>query len=109
MPQKSPPEGRNSPFGRTRPHFHAEPKQFYIAQDSGSIKPAERVIWKLHEKIVTLAASPGIGRRCDDIDPGGRCSPIGSYIVYYREDSRRIVITHVFHAKRDQSKAWKQK
>jgi hypothetical protein len=47
---------------------------FYIAQDSGCIKPAERVIWKLHEKIVTLAASPGIGRRCDDIDPGGRCS-----------------------------------
>lgn len=82
---------------------------FYIAENSGSIVPAERVIWKLHEKILALAASPGIGRRCDDIDPGGRCSPMGNYIVYYREDSRRIAITHIFHAKRDQSKARKRR
>jgi plasmid stabilization system protein ParE len=33
---------------------------FYIAAQSGSIAPAERVIWRLHEKIVSLAANPGI-------------------------------------------------
>ena len=81
---------------------------FYIATQSGSIAPAEQVIWRLHEKIVSLAANPGSGRRCDDIDPAGRCSPLGNYIVYYREESRRIVITHVFHGKRNQAKAWKQ-
>jgi len=80
---------------------------FYIAQDSGSIERAERVIWKLHKRILALAASPGIGRACPDIDPEGRCSPMDNYVIYYRELSRRIVITHVFHSKREQVKAWK--
>ena len=29
---------------------------FYIAREGGGIELAERVIWRLHEKIVTLAA-----------------------------------------------------
>ena len=81
---------------------------FYLAEESGSIAPAERVIWKLHDKIVALAAYPGIGRACPDIDPEGRCAPMGNYVIYYRLTARRIVITHVFHGKRDQKKAWKK-
>jgi plasmid stabilization system protein ParE len=81
---------------------------FYIAAESGSIESAERVIWRLHRTITKLTATPGMGRRCDDIDPKGRCFPAGNYIVYYREESRRIVITHVFHGNRDQAKGQKQ-
>jgi plasmid stabilization system protein ParE len=82
---------------------------FYIAIQSGNIATAERVIWRLHEKIVNLAANPGIGRRCVDIDPNGRCSPLDNYIVYYREESRRIVITHVcFTARETRRKRGKQ-
>ena len=80
----------------------------YIARESGSIASAERIIWRLHKTIVTLAANPGIGRQCEDIDAKGLCFPVGTYIVYYREEAKRIVITHVFHGKRNQGKAWRK-
>ena len=78
---------------------------FFLARRSGNVIPAERVIHQLQETIVSLAAHPGIGRRCDDIDEGGRCFPMGNYIVYYREEARRVAITHVFHGRRDQRRA----
>jgi plasmid stabilization system protein ParE len=80
----------------------------YIVQKSDSVTPAERFISRLHTTIVTLAANPGIGRRSEEIDRRGRCFPAGDYIVYYREESSRIAITHVFHSKRDQRKAWQE-
>lgn len=81
---------------------------FFLARRSGNVIPAEHVIHQLEETIVSLAVHPGIGRRCADIDEDGRCFPVGNYIIYYREEARRIAITHVFHAKRDQARAWKQ-
>jgi toxin ParE1/3/4 len=80
---------------------------FFIARQGG-LGPAERLILRLQETIVGLAAHPEIGRRCDDIDEGGRCFPVAHYIIYYRVDSRRILITHVFHGRRDQRSAWRQ-
>ena len=80
---------------------------FYIARQGGAA-PAERAMWLLHEAIVILGRQPNIGRRCDDLDEGGRCFPVANYIIYYRAESRRILITHVFHGRRDQRSAWRQ-
>src|SRR5713101_3808402 len=80
----------------------------YIAQRSDNVTPAERLVSQLQRTIVSLAANPLIGRRCEEIDERGRCFSAGEYIVYYREESARIAITHVFHSKRDQKKAWRE-
>lgn len=82
---------------------------FYIAKESGSIAPAERVIWRLHKAIVTLATNPDIGRPCsEDICLGGLWFPVGRYQVYYLKGTRQIIITHVFQGQRDQKKAWRK-
>lgn len=82
---------------------------FYIARESGDIAPAERVIWRLHQAIVTLADNPEIGRPCsEDIDPSGQWFPVDKYIVYYRPQAHRIIITHVFDGRRNQKKSWRK-
>ena len=80
----------------------------YTAQKSDSVTPAERLTSRLHRTMISLAANLLIGRRCEEIDRRGRCFPAGEYIVYYRQESSRIAITHVFHSKRDQKKAWRE-
>ena len=42
-----------------------------IAERSRSIETAERMLWLLYRKILSLAKFSGTGRRCDDIDEGG--------------------------------------
>ena len=82
---------------------------FYIASEGASIASAERVIWRLHRAILTLGDSPAIGRPCDpDIDPDGWWFAVNKYLVYYRRDGHRIVITHVFDGRRSQKKAWRR-
>ena len=78
----------------------------FIARRTGSIETAERVLASLLERIVLLAAHPKSGKRCEEIDASGRCSILGNYLIYYREHRNRIHITHIFHGKRDQVKAW---
>ncbi|MGD1074355.1 MAG: type II toxin-antitoxin system RelE/ParE family toxin [Bryobacteraceae bacterium] len=78
-----------------------------IAERSRSIETAERMLWLLYRKILSLAKFSGTGRRCDDIDEGGRCAPAGNYIIYYRPTSSGIAVTHIFHGARDQTKAWR--
>ena len=79
----------------------------YIARKSGSVAPAERLIWRLYRAIVNLASQPGIGLPCPEIDAEGLAFPVGNYVIYYRQESSRIVITHVFHGMRDQKRAWR--
>jgi len=82
---------------------------FYIARQSGNIAPAEQVIKRLHATIVTLANNPDIGRPCsEDIDPNGRWFPVNNYILYYRAETRRIIFTHIFDGRRNQSDAWRK-
>lgn len=81
----------------------------YIARESRSIAPAEKLIRRICDVIILLAANPAIGRPCsDDIDPQGYWFPVGRYIVYYRRLARRIAITHIFDGSRDQKTAWRQ-
>jgi plasmid stabilization system protein ParE len=81
---------------------------FGIAERSGRVETAERTLWLLYRKILSLAKFSAAGRHCDDIDEGGRCAPVGNYIVYYRPISSGIAVTHIFHGARDQKKAWRK-
>ena len=78
----------------------------YLAFESGSVEPAERVIAELEKRIAQLARNPAIGRLCPGVDAKGRCLVCGKYLVYDRADPRRVMVTPVIHGKRDQSKTW---
>jgi plasmid stabilization system protein ParE len=69
----------------------------YIAQKSYSLTPAERL---MSQTMATWPQTHSSGDAVEEIDEKGRCFPAGEYIVYYREESSRIAITHVFHSKR---------
>jgi toxin ParE1/3/4 len=73
-----------------------------IARHSGNIEVAERGVTKLLDRILLLSAYPASGKRCTEIDPKGRCSPIGNFVIYYREQKGRIQVTHVFHGMRSE-------
>jgi toxin ParE1/3/4 len=63
----------------------------YIAEDS--LDRAIAFIRKLHQHMATIAANPGIGRRCDDLWLGLRSFPYGNYLIFYfpLEDGADVV------------------
>ncbi len=49
-----------------------------------------------------LAASPSLGKSCDDIMPGYRKFPQGSHIVFYKDGSSSVInIVRILHKSMD--------
>ena len=44
-----------------------------------------------------LAASPLMGRACDDIRPGLRRMEHGSHVIFYRVDAEGILVSRILH------------
>ena len=74
----------------------------YIAKESQSIERAERFLDRFTTFFSRLARNPYLGRQRDDLRPGYRSFPIGSYVVFYRlVAAEEILVLRVIHAKRD--------
>ncbi len=72
----------------------------YIAQDS--IDAADSWIAKLFETFETLARSPGIGHKREDLSPIPVLFwPVGSYLVIYRAERDPLEIVAVTEGSRD--------
>jgi toxin ParE1/3/4 len=71
----------------------------YIARDS--VDAAERVISQFEATAQTLARSPGMGRKRDELAAGLRSFPVGNYIMFYRPTRRGIDVVHVYHGARN--------
>ncbi|MBT9331423.1 type II toxin-antitoxin system RelE/ParE family toxin [Paracidobacterium acidisoli] len=71
----------------------------YIAEDSEAA--ADRFIDFLIGRFQMLGASPGAGRRRDELRPGYRSFPAGQYVIFYRVEEYGVAIMHVLHGKRD--------
>ncbi len=49
-----------------------------------------------------LAASPLLGKRCDDIMPGYRKFPQGSHLVFYKDGNKSVIeIIRILHKSMD--------
>ena len=44
-----------------------------------------------------LADNPALGRTCDNVRPGLRRMEIGRHVVFYREDTRGILVSRILH------------
>ena len=71
----------------------------YIARDS---EPrARNVVLRLQAQCRTLADSPGIGRRREDIAPNLRSFPEGNYLIFYRVIEDGIEVARILHGAQD--------
>ncbi len=85
-----------------REHWH------YIGIANHSPDAADRVVDLFFEKFELFATHPEIGELAhdfQDIRPGMRLFPAGSYVIYYRPiDNNQIVeVLHVLRGERDAS------
>jgi plasmid stabilization system protein ParE len=72
----------------------------YIADDS--IEAADRVLDALHDAMVKLAKTPGIGHwRQELTDKRHRFLLVYSYLIVYRHETKPLQIIRVLHAARD--------
>lgn len=71
----------------------------HIAQDSP--RAAGRVLTAIDRKCKMLARSPKLGRRREELSPGMRSFPVGSYVVFYRVMHGGVEIIRVLHGARD--------
>jgi toxin ParE1/3/4 len=78
----------------------------YTATKSGSMEIADRLVDSIAGAFQLFAQAPEAGTRRDEIAPGLRGFPVGSYIVYYTETERHVVISRILHGMRDQKSAY---
>jgi len=71
----------------------------YIARDN--ITAAENWVIELFETFRLLGQKSGLGRPRDDIFPGIRTLPRGSYLIIFRQQDYGVLIIRVVHASRD--------
>ncbi|MDR3791750.1 MAG: type II toxin-antitoxin system RelE/ParE family toxin [Terracidiphilus sp.] len=75
---------------------------FHVAQASGSIEIADRLIDSLTERFLLLVQHPHTGRaRDEDLRPGLRSFPIENYMISYRIEGAGVLILRVLHGSRD--------
>lgn len=71
----------------------------YIASDSPLA--ADAFLDLLHDKCVSLCASPEIGRARNELLTGLRCLPVKRYMIFYRVSPVTLEIVRVLSSYRD--------
>src|SRR5207244_13469652 len=75
---------------------------YYVAQESGSIEIADRLIDLITARFLLLTRHQYIGRRRDeDLRPGLRSFAVGEYLIIYRVEAEDVLILHVVRGTRD--------
>jgi toxin ParE1/3/4 len=71
----------------------------YIAQDNPSM--ALSFIISIQDKCQSVASSPEIGRKREELGSELRSFPIKNYIIFYRISNSNIQVIRILHAARD--------
>jgi toxin ParE1/3/4 len=75
---------------------------YYVANESSSVKIADRLIESITERFFLLATNPHIGRsRDEDLRPGLRSFPVGKYVIIYRVENNEVLILRVIRGSRN--------
>ena len=71
----------------------------YIAEDNPSA--ADRLLDRFDKIFRSLATQPHLGKAVDELHPGLRFFPMGSYLVFYRPLEDGVEIVRLLHGARD--------
>ena len=66
-----------------------------------SPEAADRLLDMIDEKCNVIAQTPGMGRSREELGPGLRTFPVGSYIIFHRPIEDGIEVVRVLHGARD--------
>jgi toxin ParE1/3/4 len=72
----------------------------YVAERDGP-EAADRLVDRLVETFPLLAAYPAMGRSREDVYPGARMFPVGSYLIFFRKRPKYVEISRVLHGARN--------
>jgi toxin ParE1/3/4 len=78
----------------------------YIADDS--LDRADDFLDRVEEKLRSLARTPGMGRRREELLPGLQSFPVGNYVVFYRAIDGGIDVIRILHGSRDIEEIFRQ-
>lgn len=93
------------------PHAEADLDDiwFYVAQDSGSMDVASRLVDSITDRFFLLASFPHVGRvRDHDFGVGVRSFAVGEFIIVYSTDEEDVFILRVVHGRRDLERLFDQ-
>lgn len=76
----------------------------FIAADS--ISAADRFLDDVAARCESAARLPGIGRRREELGPGYRSVPVGSYLIFYQPTAEGIEVIRILSGFRDLSSAF---
>lgn len=90
------------PFGLTH-KAKADLRAIAIfTEERWGIEQRNTYIRQFDETFHSLAASPLLGKGCDDIMPGYRKFPQGSHIVFYKDGSNSVIeVVRILHKSMD--------
>jgi toxin ParE1/3/4 len=75
---------------------------YYVANESGNIEIADRLIDSITNRFLLLSIHPHLGRsREDDFGVGLRSFPVGEYVIVYCVEKKDVLILRVAHGNRD--------
>jgi toxin ParE1/3/4 len=74
----------------------------FVAQDSGSMDVAARLIDSITDRFFLLSDFPYAGRARDrDFGIGMRSFPVGEFVIVYLVEEKDVLILRVVHGRRD--------
>lgn len=74
---------------------------YYVFRETGSIEIAERLIDSITDRFALLGKYHHAGRHRNDLRPGLRGFPVGSYVILYRVEGEDALILRVVYGRRD--------
>lgn len=72
----------------------------------GGADQRRKYMGKIRFVIELLADMPGIGRKASHLREGLRAYPIGSHVVFYRQDKTGITIIRILHQSQNEMRAF---
>jgi toxin ParE1/3/4 len=79
----------------------------YVAQNSGSVETADRLVESIGSTFALLLRAPEAGRLRAEFGSGVRAFPVSGYMVYYRRRGNCVEVLRVIHGMRDQGAAFR--
>jgi toxin ParE1/3/4 len=74
----------------------------YVAQESGSMDAATRLISAITDRFALFARFPFIGKSLQDSPrPDVRTFPVNNYVIFYSTRAGEVRILRIIHSRRD--------
>jgi toxin ParE1/3/4 len=77
---------------------------FEYTVESWSVEQAVLYLDALNQSFQLITSSPGMGRSCNQVYPGAQRMESGSHVIFFKKETRGILIARILHKKMMPSK-----